>query len=389
MILPTFHRYLFHRIFWNFGLTLLVILGLTFTVDMVERLDKINTVVENTAHSFWPFVIKYYLLQTPIFLVWLLPVILLICSGLTIIQMIRNEEHIPFLSSGCSIYQLMIPIFLSCFLGVLLLYGLQGIVLPKISNTYASYQNLLDHGGKERNLLIGDDRQKFLKISKIDYGKKTINGITILIFDMNSPGATPGGEANRTSRSESAPKSMFLKTLITAEKGKWTKQNSPTRKQGWILTNGEKISYLPSGKRKGNQKRFQEEQFLWQTNLSPEKIRLKQTEVYFRSWNELFEMKKKLPRIAQIRVRIHQRLSYPFIAFFLPLFALPLLINRQTTSYWMGILYMGGIALGFYILFMLMLQLGNRGSLPPYVATWTPLILLITVELFQYDKILT
>lgn len=350
---------------WNILVTLVfcvvLLLGLTVMLDFVQRADDFSDFISETGHG-WSFVLEFYLIRLPMFGSWLFPIILLTATGVSLIQMNKNNELIPLLMAGISIHQILLPLYILLVGGGIVVFSVQEWVLPSLAPRIARTKQLLDSGDTMKNILVVDDQGTYLHGQSYQPNDQTLSGVTLMKFDDN-----------------------VLRKIIRAESARWTEDTDGT----WTLRNGRMTAYDREGFRNRAPKTFGEDGWTWNTSTTPHQILTMDADIKFHSLETLNNRIEEWPHLITLRITRQTRLVYPFIAILLPLFALPILLQREITSYFKGGLVIAGIAIGFYLVQVIFLKMGTSGILHPIPATWTPFLLGTSLFLYLKNRIIT
>ena len=360
-MLLTIRKYVTWNLLVTLAFCIFLLLGLTVMLDFVQRADDFSTFISQTSHG-WSFVGEFYLIRLPMFASWLFPIILLTASGVSLIQMNKHNELIPLLMAGISIHQILLPLYLLLVAGGIAVFSVQEWVLPSLAPRIARTKQLLDSGDQMNNILVVDDRGTYLHGQSYNPNDRTLSGVTLMKFENN-----------------------VLREIIRAESARWAEDN----RGSWMLRNGRITAYDDEGFRTTAPKSFGEEGITWRTTITPHQILTMDADIKFHSLQTLNEMIEEWPHLITLRITRQTRLVYPFIAILLPLFAMPILLQREITSYFKGGLVIAGIAIGYYLLQVIFMKMGTSGILHPIPATWTPFLLGTCLFLYLKDRIIT
>ncbi len=359
-MLFTLHKYVTRTMLGSLAFCVAIIIGLTVLLDFVQRVDDFSTLLQNTTVT-WRFIVLFYVIRLPMFTSWLAPVILLSATGVTVIRMNRNNEMIPFLMSGISTHQLLIPLYLIFVAGAVAVFSMQEWVLPSLSSRLAMTKKRLKEGRKKDDVLAVDKSGTFVQSSVMDMQRNVLKDVTLLSF-----------------------KESKLKRIVTADRAQWRAEDSL-----WVLSNGRVTKYDKEGFRVGAPESFGTDGLEWNTELSPERIITRKETMQFHRLTELLDMIDKWPYLASIRMNFHSRLLNPVIVLLLPLISIPIFLRRGIRSYLIGSILIAGLAVGYYLLQMVFMQLGNGGVLHPVPASWIPVVLAISLLCYLMDDLMT
>ncbi len=350
---------------WNFlvtlGFCLFLVLGLTVMLDFVQRADDFSELLAKQNQS-WRFVVTFYLIRLPMFASWLFPIILLTAAGVTLIRMNKNNELIPLLMAGISMHQILLPLYVLFVAGGIGVFCMQEWVLPSFSSRIARTKQLLKSGEQLDDVLVVDDRGRYLHGRSYQPSTRVLNDVTVMVFREN-----------------------VLREIISANRAVWTSKEEGA----WILKDGRRTRFDERGFRAGAPVTYGKEGFRWRTSITPHQILTRDEDIKFYSLRQLNQLISEWPHLITLRMTRQARFVYPFICILLPLFSVPIILQREITSYFKGGVLIAGITIGFYLIQVVFLKLGTAGVLHPIPAGWTPLLLGICLFVYLKDRIIT
>jgi len=356
----TIQKYVTRILLGSLVLCVALVLGLTVLLDFVQRVDDFSEMLQGGTIS-GSFIVEFYLIRLPMFAGWLAPIILLAASGVTLIRLNRRNELIPLLMSGLSTHQILLPLYVCFGLGAVTVFSVQEWLLPSLSRRIAATEQRLKEGGRVDDILTVDASGTFLQSNALDLRTSEMRNVTLLTFDRSK-----------------------LRKITRARRAKWV---GPER--GWLLSHGRETRYTGEGFRSGSPVSFGKNGDVWPTDLSPDEIITRDASLEFYGLPTLLDMIDKWPYLRSIRMTLHTRLLYPIIAIILPLFAIPVFLGRTTRSYLLGGILIAGIAIGYYLVQLVFLELGNSGVFHPLFAAWTPVILAAGLVMYQMDNVMS
>jgi lipopolysaccharide export system permease protein len=341
----------------------------TFVLLMTKILDITNLMVNYNISVSAIFLMLFY--TAPYFLVYVIPMSIMIAVLLTFLRVSSDNEIIALKSSGVSICGLLPPVFLFCFAGCLLTAFMTIHALPwgriaakELTREIAASN--LDIGLKERTF-NGSFKDVMLYVSKIDPKSKELKDVFIEDQRKQSTSSTVvaprgklfsrpdeliyvlrlyNGTINQVGlENRSAHSIMFdtydirldMKRVISASK------SGPKRRAQ--MSNAELRDYLKAATRKDDD--------------------------FFSG-----------------QVEYYRRFSLPFACLALGFLAVPLGLMSSSTKRSFGL----GLGLVFFMFFYLMLSvgtvLGEVGIYPPLIAMWLPNAVTGAIGLYLFIRIL-
>ncbi len=354
------HKHVTRLLFGSLLLCVAVVLGLTVLLDFVQRVDDFSELLQNASIT-WTFIVRFYAIRLPMFAVWLAPIILLAAAGVTLIRLNRKNELVPFLMSGMSLHRMLIPLYVFLSFAAAGVFSVQEWMLPSLSRELAVTKKRLKEGNSMDDVLAVDDRGRYLHSRSMDIGRNVLRNVTLLTFDDSE-----------------------LKRIVTAEQARWNSGG-----KHWRLFNGRLVNYDEKGFRAGAPVNFGNDGPVWKTDLAPDLILARESPMEFYRLPTLLDMIDRWPHLIYLRMKLHTRLVYPVITFLLPLFAIPVLLRREIRSYLLGSIALAGIAVGYYLIQLVFMELGSGGLLHPILAAWVPVLAAGSWVLYLMDDVLT
>ena len=223
---------------------LFVVFAFLCVILVSEFFDKLDIFIKYKAAM--PAAFKYFLWRTPEWLVYIMPLSILLATLFSLSGLSGNNEISAMKASGISFTQLCAPLFIIGLLCVAFTIWFNEMVVP-YSNEKASYvYNVEIKGQKVREyttqynvVITGLDNRKYT-IGSVDTKKKLLKNITL---DELSPG-------------------LILSRQLLSETAEW-KDELPLRKEKtgkksyrWILKNGIIRQFDSSGRKVTGEEKF-------------------------------------------------------------------------------------------------------------------------------------
>ncbi|MBE6453687.1 MAG: LPS export ABC transporter permease LptG [Alphaproteobacteria bacterium] len=187
-------RYLTKQIIFNFLAVLLIILGIIFLFEMVERLRRISGHEE---FGIW-FAVQLAVARLPKTVEQVFPFVMMIAAMITFWKLSKTSEFVVMRSAGVSIWGFLVPICVAT-----LMVGIVNVALinPVAANLYGLFETLerrmdtknmqamsfSDQGLWSREA-IGDDKVMVLNAKSLhpENDNLLLRGVTILEMDKKS-----------------------------------------------------------------------------------------------------------------------------------------------------------------------------------------------------------
>jgi len=332
---------------------LVSVMFFTFTFLLTMILDITNMIVNYKLGL--SEVLRMLLYSMPYFLVFVIPISVMITILLTFLRLSGDNEIIALKAGGVSIYSLLPPVFMFCLMGCVLtwgmnVYGLPWGVLSMRQLTIEVAKSNIDIGLKERTF---NDSFKdiMLYVNKIDMRNKILRDVFI--------------EDQRTRN---------LVITIISPKGQLFSE--PEKAIFHLKLSDGTVNQVNLEKKTVNTVRFDtyEVRLDLQKALSNSKNEAKdETEMTLSElWDYLEKDTAKDSQYYVTLMEFHKKFSISFACFVLGLLAIPLGVQSKSAKRSFGL----GLGLISFLFYYLMLSagtvFGEAGKYPPMIGMWVP-----------------
>ncbi len=340
--------------FFGVGLfsSLGVAVGMVF--DLVRRVTEYGLSLD--------VALRVMVLKLPEFVAYALPVALLLATLMTYSRLSGDSELVALRSVGVSVYRLAAPAIVLSIVVTGTTFWFNEMVVPAANYRAAiSLEQALNEeqpAFQERNIFYpeydkvrDEDGELQTVLKRLFYAErfdgKNMQGLTIL--DRSREG---------------------LDQIVTAESAAWNYQDNR-----WDFRDG--IVYLvsPDGSFQ-NILRFEQQQLqLPRTPIDLASRLRDNTEMNItqaREQLDLLRLSGDEAQIRKLRVRIHQKISFPFVCLVFGLLGAALGTRPQHTSRATSFAISVVVVFGYYVLFFVTGALGLIGTLSPLAAAWLP-----------------
>jgi lipopolysaccharide export system permease protein len=106
------------------------------------------------------------------------------------------------------------------------------------------------------------------------------------------------------------------------------------------------------------------------------------------SLSQLEGLVDRFPGRRHLRVALHKQVARPLASFAMLLLGVPLLLSAGR-AYFAGGALAFALSMGYYFLDIFFTSLGDRGDLPPYLAAYSPLALLLSLGVARLSTVAT
>ncbi|MBW1841650.1 MAG: LPS export ABC transporter permease LptF [Deltaproteobacteria bacterium] len=354
------NRYLFKEMVPPFIITLLFFTFVFLMAKILEIADFIINYRIRLSTVLWMLVYSI-----PYFLEFVIPMGIMMGVLLAFLRLSKDNEIVAFKAGGMSIYGLLPPVVLFCFMGCLLtgFMAIHGMPWGRASFQELAFQVAASHlnvGLKERTF---NDRFKdvMLYINKIDLKNNTL--VDVFIEDQRNKKMVSTIMAPRGKLSSSPDKLMFHLRL---QDGTIIQVNPDKRAAHAIHFSTYDVSLD-----------FKKAIFSARGGPKDEKeMSLTELRQY------IHDAKKKDAQYYVTLMEFHKKFSIPFACLSLGLLAVPLGVHSRSVKRSAGL----GLGLLFFLFYYFLLSaglvFGEAGVYPPIVGMWVPNIVTGGIGLF-------
>ncbi len=353
MIVKIVDIYLLKRFLINLGIAVLTWLVIFSVVDIIENLSKF---LDRDATM--QQVTMYYIYYIPYIISLTLPVSMLLSSLFTLSQLAQNNEVVAQLSSGISLYRILLPLFILGFVLSVAAGYFNEIVVPYTNQQrydikrYEIEQKTPPFEQARSNLYRQDLRNQKINIRMFNGKTNTGRNISVKIFE----GAT-------------LVKRLDAKKIRWVE-DHWHLQNGVVRE----FKDGQEIIYS-----------FNDSLF-YNSRIKPKDLIELQKNPEEMSYWELTRFIDELNAIGAESqrwvVERQLKLALPFANFIVILLGAPLASRKRRGG--MGLNFGISFLVSFVYFFIMRVGqvMGHQGSLDPILAAWMGNIIFTVIGLY-------
>lgn len=352
--LSLINKYIFKEFVPSFAVNVMIF---TFIFLMAELIQITNWIVNyniNLSTILWMI---FY--QTPYFLIFVIPLSIMITVLLTFLKLSSQNEILAMRSGGISIYALLTPVGLFCLIGFVLtgfmtFYGQAWGRMALRELTIQVLSENVDIGLKERTF---DDSFNgvTLYVNEINVSDKSL--VDVFIEDNRQP--------NRVN-TVIAPRGIIF--------------NDPNNATAHLRLFNGSIHQTDLNEKTAHAIHFDTYEISLDTRRSADRIKSKAKRPKEMSMGELHRFVRdadnKDGRYYSMLLELQRRLSIPFGCFVLGLIAVPLGVQARSTKRSFGLV----LGLLFFLIYNLLLSLGKvygeTGLYPPQIGMWLPNVII-------------
>ncbi len=343
--------------------------GIVVFTSLVFASDQFLYLVKQISNYGIPFKVAFLavLLQMPYIIVFTIPMAILLATILTFNRFNTNNEITIMRACGINLRRLALPVLIFSFAAAISSFFINEFVVPA-ANTQA--RNLMLWAIMQKNLPdsktnfsfkefdVNKQLKRLFYINK--YENKNIEGVTVL--DLSRKEMI---QVMQAKRAEAMPDKWKFYDAV----------NYTISRNGKIM----------------NTAVFKESSMNTVFNLNKLKKLHKAGELNFfelaKYINSIEKEEKDNPELAELRIRLYEKISLPATCFLISIIGIPLAITPPRARFNRGLLFSILIIFLYYILRAVSTSLGEAQILTPLLAAWSPnIIILISGCLLFYQK---
>jgi len=347
-----------HRLYLKdfFKLLILITFGLSFIFSLIELVGKIDNFMNADA----PFLslALYAIYNMPGYLIYLLPMSVLICSLFTFTQAFRRHEIAAVKAAGGKLRTLFYPFLAAGILLSLFAFLTNELIVPRFSERASAIKDRLD--GKEKTSVFSNGTI-WLKTTdgspvKIDLyipEKKLASNINIFILGTE-----------------------FLEEQIFAREAFWNGNV-------WILQN---VRKLPTDTGEVKEISSMEYSGLESPDLFTNELKTTDEMGVYELYSYIIRLKNAGFSNTKLVVDLNSKISFPLINVFMMLLGIALSTRAKKggglVTAGLGLL----ISLVYWLGYTFSLSIGYAGIIPPVPAAWSMPFLFGALSVYLFVK---
>ncbi len=378
-MLKVLDRYIIWSLIQSFVICLVGMLALYILIDGFEKLEDFidyyrsmqavssqQGLFEGAGSSLVGMIFQYYLIRVPVIYIQVAPVIMLLASTFTMTRMVRHNEMVPLHASGVSLYRIMLPHLVLAIVCALSMIAVQELVIPRLSRRL-----------NQAKVLKEGDTQVLKAVQTYDSSGR------VFYFGWIFPFKTTFYQVRVLERYAVGGRRA---SEVDAHSGRWQRVGD---KLVLVLSNGvitrfhpKTLTFMP-----GYPKRFGKDGYVLTTDFKVSALYTsKSTDMeMFTPARELMEKIRSNPLRYDLVMSLHMRLAMPLATLILLIIGAPLIVARETQSFFLGVGICILVAAAYYVSLFVMINLGNKAILAPHFAAWAPVIVFGSLGLAILD----
>lgn len=348
-------RYVSSYFLSSYGVCLLFFVGMFVLIDLFGKSDEVFDRAKDIAelgYSVGKLLARYYGLMIPFIFLQVAPFVTVMAAMFALTRLRRNNELVPMIVAGCSVYRILAPMFVFAVLLAGVMVMVQQFVAPGLADSREDVKRILVEG-EDRRFVTGSHRcddKTFVFVRDYDVAAKTIRYFDVSIIDSREP-STQGENARWNEE-----RSLFVwDRVVRAEDGS----------QQTVLAE------LPR-------------------ELTPEIIEAKTRGPYDLSYSQaqfLFDRTGE----GKWKVLLHYHLTFPISNVLLLMLGVPFVLRhgRANRGLMIGMVVSIVICAAYFAFDAVMRNLGDKEVLHPVLAAWFGVIFFGSLGVVLVDSVKT
>jgi lipopolysaccharide export system permease protein len=338
--MTTLTRYVLREYLKIFGMILFLLTTISLLIHFLEKIKKFS----ERAVSVQP-ILRYFLYKLPGMLFDVMPFVILLSTLVTLGLLARNNEIIAFRSAGISLFRLTLPLTGAAFCLSLLLFFLNGSLLPHMQKEARVVRETLVEGKRVGGHLVQDavwlrdSRNLLLRAQIVEPAQNRMTGVRLFYLGEDAA----------------------LLSEIEAKEIVYT--------QGaWMLSTGLERRFLPDGTVRVIPLQHRRvalhtpPEALREIEVVPDEMSDQRLSDYVVRLSEA-----GLP-VERYRVGLYAKQAAPFACFIMALLGIPFVLQKEGMA--RGIVLGLILALVYWLFSAFSIALGRATILPAWIAAW-------------------
>ncbi len=360
------NRYMIREFLPPFGINLFFF---SF-IFLINKILEITNLVVNYQVSVISF-LTLLAYSMPFFLAFITPMSVMMAVLLTFLRMSGDNEIVALRASGLNPHRFLVPVMFFCFMGWLLTSFITTVGLPWSNRSYYGLsvelaQKHVDAVIKERSF-IDSFQGLMLYVNQVDLQNRTMKDV--FIEDQRNPTVNniivaPEGRITSDPEEQVIQLTLFNGTINQVALADQSAHVISFKTYQMKLDLKEMLS-------KGVAKRRPVQEM----TVAELREHLKSTKTRGKSYYKAL-------------MRYHEKFALPFACFVLGLVAIPLGIQSKRSTRSAGTVMGIVLFLSYYILLTVGWAFGESGTLPPVAGMWIPNIIVGSIGIFLYIRMI-
>lgn len=365
-------RYVAGRFLGAYGICLLGFVGLFLVVDLSSNVDDFVKAGPHFAEAGTTALsagLRFYASKLPTILMFIGPFLTLFAAITALLALSRHRELTPMVSAGRSLHRVLLPLYAAGVLLVFVLFGVENYLVPSASATHREIKMLLEGEHESQEVQAFTNAGNNYEAQGWKSREQMLVGVRCRKW-TDPEGELPEG-------------SLLVKELSY---GKLT----GTQTVGWFPRGGtlRPFGLSPQGRPWGEIDLPFDRPL--EVGFTPTELDLmtarKETAL---SRAELKRLIARYPSDRQLRLDLHARWTRPLASLVLLLLGLPFITRVGGVSIAAGLGTALVASLVYFVVTLFFQELGSRGDLKPFAASWIPPAVFGAIAIARLSRIRT
>jgi lipopolysaccharide export system permease protein len=290
----------------------------------------------------------FYAAYLPFLLQQVLPFVTVSAGLFTVAHLLHGNEVAPVIAAGTSARRLLLPVFVAGLLVSLGHVGFQQFLVPELSRQQLALKRFFssEQTGVDDPAHLRDGKGTVTRAQWYGFDDGALTGVVV-----QRPWDRGGFEI-------------------------WKAPRLEPRGEGWVAPEGVEIQppgvdalprRLPAGAPVD-------------LGVTPDDVDALATKrgTAALSLSQLKGLSERFPGRRNLKVALHKQIARPFASFAMLLVGVPLLLSAGR-AYFVGGALAFGLSMAYYFMDISFTSLGDRGDVPPHLAAYLPLALLLSL----------
>lgn len=361
-------RYVSSYFISSYLVCFLFFLGLFVVVDLVPKVDDILETAPYAAErgkSLFMLTLNYYLLKVPDIFLIVAPYLTVMAAMFCVSRLRKNNELIPMIMAGVSLFRILRPIFILAGLLMLGMVLVQEYLAPRCADQRLITEAfLLD---QKPELFIEQEVFRDIQGRQIVVRNYNVNTQVIGSLDVSFLNQEVGQVFN------ASLKGTNLRWLGPEEEA-WSME------EGFLITKNLSDPDAEEERRPVT---------VFATDLTPADIVMKLKEPNDMTFDEIRRAYAMNTQDRRWKILLHYHLTFPLSNLLLLLLGIPFVLRHETRSHFLGLTMALLICGCYFVLDVIMRDLGTKDQIHPILAAWFSSIFCGAVGIYLFDSIKT
>ena len=346
----------------------LFFLGIFIVIDLVPKVDDIMDAAPLAAErgeSLLFLTIRFYLMKTPEIFLMVAPFLTVMAAMFSVTRLRKSNELIPMVMAGISIHRILLPTFVMAGALLLGMVLVQEYVAPACAEKRMVEAAFLFE--QEPALLL--DQEVFWDMDGKEIVVRKYNVATQVI-----------GSADISYLKQHAGREVHCS--IEGKNLRWLgpEDRAWSMEEGYSMT--EDFSDIDTKWQRQALKKVE-------IGLTPADIVVRIKEMTDLTFGEIRRAYVLNPQDLRMKILLHYRITFPLSNLLLLLLGIPFVLRHENKSTFLGLTIALFLCGAYFVLDVIMRDLGTKNQLNPVLAAWFATIFCGAAGIYFFDNIRT